>query len=84
MPGMPNSLACRACHNLGHAGHAVVIKQRHRGDDLLGDCKNGLTPFNEYLIGFPFHIANKMELIEIIKNRDRDYFHCIIKCIYVP
>ena len=51
---------------------------------MLGDCQNGLTPFNESLIGFPFHIANKMELTEISKNRDRDYFQCIIKCIYVP
>ena len=25
-----------------------------------------------------------MELTEISKNRDRDYFHCIRKCIYVP
>ena len=40
-------------------------------------------PFNESLIGFPFHNANKMELTEISKNRDRDYFHYIIKWIYV-
>ena len=49
-----------------------------------GIVKTRLTPFNESLIGFPFHIANKMELTEISKKRDRDYFHCIIKCIYVP
>lgn len=24
MPGMLNSLECRACHNLGHAGHAKI------------------------------------------------------------